>query len=228
MDKTKAKLILLRHGASLWNEKNIFTGWVDIPLSTKGIEESFQAGKKIAHIPIDVIFVSTLIRAQMTAMLAMSVHEGDRVPCIEHPEGKLGEWGQIHSEETRKSCIPVHVAWQLNERMYGQLQGMNKDEMRHKYGADQVQIWRRSFDIAPPEGESLEMTAARSIPYFQEMIVPLLKKGKNVLISAHGNSLRSIVMYLDKLSNDEVVKLEMATGAPMIYTFEAGSWHKDA
>ena len=228
MDKTKAKLILLRHGASLWNEKNIFTGWVDIPLSTKGIEESFQAGKKIAHIPIDVIFVSTLIRAQMTAMLAMSVHEGDKVPCIEHPEGKLGEWAEIYSEETQKSCIPVHVAWQLNERMYGQLQGMNKDEMRQKYGADQVQIWRRSFDIAPPEGESLEMTAARSIPYFQEMVVPLLKKGKNILISAHGNSLRSIVMYLDKLSNDEVVKLEMATGAPMIYTFEAGHWHKDA
>jgi 2,3-bisphosphoglycerate-dependent phosphoglycerate mutase len=232
MDKTKAKLILLRHGASLWNQKNIFTGWVDIPLSPKGIEESFQAGKKISHIPVDVIFTSTLIRAQMTAMLAMSVHEGapegDRVPCIIHEEGKLKEWAEIHSEETSKSIIPVHVAWELNERMYGELQGMNKDEMRIKYGADQVQIWRRSFDVPPPEGESLEMTAARSIPYFQKTIMPLLNKGKNVLISAHGNSLRSIVMYLDKLSKEQVVNLEMATGAPVIYTFEAGHWHKDA
>jgi 2,3-bisphosphoglycerate-dependent phosphoglycerate mutase len=224
-----AKLILLRHGASLWNEKNIFTGWVDIPLSSKGIEESFQAGKKISHIPVDAIFTSTLIRAQMTAMLAMSVHEGDRVPCIQHPEeGKLGEWAEIYSEETKKSCIPVHIVWQLNERMYGQLQGMNKDEMRKRYGADQVQVWRRSFDVPPPEGESLEMTAARSIPYFREIIIPLLKKGKNVLISAHGNSLRSIVMFLDKLSKEQVVNLEMATGAPVIYTFEAGHWHKDA
>lgn len=224
-----AKLILLRHGASIWNEKNIFTGWVDIPLSQKGIEESFQAGKKIARIPIDVIFVSSLIRAQTTAMLAMSVHEGEQVPCVLHPgQGKLEEWAEIYSEEAKKSCIPVHVAWQLNERMYGQLQGMNKDEMRKKYGAEQVQLWRRSFDVAPPEGESLEMTAARSIPYFQEMVLPLLKKGKNVLISAHGNSLRSIVMFLDKLSKDEVVKLEMATGAPLIYTFERDKWHKDA
>jgi len=228
MDKTKAKLILLRHGASLWNEKNIFTGWVDIPLSPKGIEESFQAGKKIANTPIDIIFTSSLIRAQMTAMLAMSVHEGDKVPCILHTEGKLKEWAEIYSEETKKSCIPVHVAWQLNERMYGELQGMNKDEMRIKFGADQVQIWRRSFDVPPPEGESLEMTAARSIPYFQEKIIPLLNAGKNVLISAHGNSLRSIVMFLDKLSKEQVVNLEMATGAPVIYTFEAGNWHKDA
>jgi 2,3-bisphosphoglycerate-dependent phosphoglycerate mutase len=228
MSKTSPKLILLRHGASLWNEKNIFTGWVDIPLSSKGIEESFQAGKKIAHIPVDVIYTSTLIRAQMTAMLAMSVHEGDKVPCIVHTEGKLKEWAEIYSEETKKACIPVHVAWQLNERMYGELQGMNKDEMRTKYGADQVHIWRRSFDVPPPEGESLEMTAARSIPYFQKTIIPMLHQGKNVLISAHGNSLRSIVMFLDKLSKEQVVNLEMATGAPMIYTFEAGHFHKDA
>jgi 2,3-bisphosphoglycerate-dependent phosphoglycerate mutase len=224
-----AKLILLRHGASIWNEKNIFTGWVDIPLSQKGIEESLQAGKKIAHIPVDVIFVSSLIRAQTTAMLAMSVHDGEQVPCVLHPgQGKLEEWSEIYSEEAKKSCIPVHVAWQLNERMYGQLQGMNKDEMRKKYGADQVQLWRRSFDVAPPEGESLEMTAARSIPYFQERVMPLLNKGQNVLISAHGNSLRSIVMFLDKLSKDEVVKLEIPTGAPLIYTFKADQWHKDA
>jgi len=223
-----AKLILLRHGASLWNEKNIFTGWVDIPLSAKGIEESFQAGKKISKIPIDEIFTSPLIRAQMTAMLAMSVHEGEKVPCVIHTEGKLKDWAEIYSEATKKECIPVHTAWQLNERMYGELQGMNKDEMRTKFGADQVQIWRRSFNVPPPKGESLEMTAARSIPYFQEKIFPLLNQGKNVLISAHGNSLRSIVMFLDKLTPEQVVNLEMATGEPVIYTFEGGRWHKDA
>jgi 2,3-bisphosphoglycerate-dependent phosphoglycerate mutase len=226
---TKTKLILLRHGASVWNEKNLFTGWVDIPLSTKGIEESFLAGKKIAHTPIDEIFVSSLIRAQMTAMLAMSVHASGKVPYILHPgQGKLEEWAKIHSEKTKKECVPVHVAWQLNERMYGDLQGMNKDEMREQYGPEQVQIWRRSYDVPPPKGESLEMTAKRSIPYFQEKVVPLLKQGKNVLISAHGNSLRSIVMFLDQLTPEQVVKLEMATGDPVVYTFEAGKWHKDA
>ncbi|HEX2579602.1 MAG TPA: 2,3-bisphosphoglycerate-dependent phosphoglycerate mutase [Rhabdochlamydiaceae bacterium] len=222
-----SKLILLRHGASLWNEKNIFTGWVDIPLSSKGIKESFQAGEKISKMPIDIIFTSPLIRAQMTAMLAMSVHEGDRVPCVIHTEGKLKEWAEIYSEEAKKECIPVHTAWQLNERMYGELQGMNKDEMRKKFGEGQVHSWRRSFDIPPPKGESLEMTAARSIPYFQEKIVPLLNQGKNVLISAHGNSLRSIVMFLDKLTKEQVVNLEIATGVPVIYSFEGGLWYKD-
>jgi 2,3-bisphosphoglycerate-dependent phosphoglycerate mutase len=223
------KLILLRHGASIWNEKNLFTGWVDIPLSTKGIEESFKAGKEISNIPIDIIFVSSLIRAQMTAMLAMSVHAGDKVPCILHPgEGKLDEWSHIHSPSAQETCIPTYVAWQLNERMYGELQGMNKDEMREQYGPEQVQLWRRSYDVPPPNGESLKMTAERSIPYFQQHIVPHLKKGKNVLISAHGNSLRSIVMYLDNLTEEEVVKLEMATGAPVIYTSANDKWKRDA
>lgn len=222
------KLILLRHGASIWNEKNLFTGWVDIPLSTKGIEESLSAGKKIAKIPIDIIFVSSLVRAQSTAMLAMSVHEGGKIPCIQHPgQGKLEAWGKIHSEEAQKGCIPVYVAWEINERMYGDLQGMNKDDMRNKYGPEQVQVWRRSFDTPPPNGESLKMTAERSIPYFQQTILPHLKAGKNVLVSAHGNSLRSIVMYLDNLSKEEVVALEMATGAPVIYTFENGKWKRD-
>lgn len=223
-----AKLVLLRHGASLWNEKNLFTGWVDIPLSPKGVAESLEAGKKIP-VPIDLIFVSSLIRSQMTAMLAMSSHFSGKVPCFQHPgEGKLHEWGQIHSAATQKDCIPVYVAWQLNERMYGALQGMNKDEMRQKYGAEQVHIWRRSFDVAPPEGESLQMTAARSIPYFQEMILPHLLEGKNVLIAAHGNSLRSIAMFLENLSPEQVVQLEMATGVPVIYTVEEGKWTKDA
>jgi 2,3-bisphosphoglycerate-dependent phosphoglycerate mutase len=217
------KLILLRHGASLWNEKNLFTGWVDIPLSPKGIEESLLAGQKIARIPIDLIFVSSLIRAQMTAMLAMTVHEGEKIPCIMHPEE---ERTKIFSPATEESCVPVYVAWQLNERMYGELQGMNKDEMRAKYGPDQVHVWRRSFDVAPPGGESLKMTAQRTIPYFEENILPHIKEGKTVLISAHGNSLRSIVMSLEHLSEEEVVKLEMATGAPVLYMYEQNKWKR--
>lgn len=222
-----AKLILLRHGASVWNELNLFTGWVDIPLSAKGIEESLAAGQAITNIPIGVIFVSSLMRAQETAMLAMSVHQGGKVPYILHPnQGKLEEWAKIYSEDTKDLCVPVIVSWQLNERMYGELQGMNKQEMRDKYGDDQVHIWRRSFDIAPPGGESLKMTSERTIPYFKEMIVPYLERGTNVFISAHGNSLRSIVMYLDNLQPEEVVKLEIPTGLPMIYSYNQGKWAK--
>lgn len=214
-------LILLRHGASVWNDKNLFTGWVDIPLSSKGVQESLRAGEVIAKLPIDVIFTSTLIRAQMTATLAMLNHP--KTPFIVHG----GEWETVHSEECRKGMIPVRCAWQLNERMYGELQGMNKDEMRQKFGADQVQLWRRSFDVAPPGGESLKMTSERTIPYFNEEIMPLLKQGKNVFISAHGNSLRSIVMMLENLTPEQVVQLEIPTGAPWIYRNEKGVWKRE-
>lgn len=222
-----AKLILMRHGQSQWNKLNLFTGWVDIPLSAEGIAESIEGGKKIAHIPVDLIFVSSLVRASMTAMLAMSVHKGERVPCVLHPgEGKLEEWAQVYSEEAKKSLIPVIRAWELNERMYGKLQGVNKREMMDKYGEEQVKLWRRSFDVAPPDGESLAMTAARALPYFKVRVVPHLQKGKNVFISAHGNSLRAIVMYLDNLSKEQVIQLELATGAPLLYNFENGKWEK--
>lgn len=228
MSKKSAKLIMMRHGQSEWNKQNLFTGWVDIPLSAEGVKESVEGGKKIAHLPIDVIFVSSLIRAQMTAMLAMLQHSSQKVPCVLHPhEGKLEKWSQIYSAQAQEGCIPVYAAWQLNERMYGRLQGMNKQETMEKYGKEQVQRWRRSFDEAPPEGESLAMTAARTIPYFQEMILPLLKEGKNVFISAHGNSLRSIVMFLDNLTKEQVVQLELATGDPLVYTFSGDSWSKD-
>lgn len=221
------KLILMRHGQSQWNYYNLFTGWVDIPLSAKGIEESLAGGKKIKDIPIDVIFTSSLIRAQMTAMLAMTVHHSGKVPIILHPgEGRLEEWAQIYSPETAAKTIPVIRAWELNERMYGELQGLNKTELAAKYGAEQVQIWRRSYDIPPPKGESLKMTAARSIPYFENTVIPYLEKGQNVFIAAHGNSLRSIIMDLDKLSPEEVVKLELATGEPVIYDYQNNQFSK--
>jgi 2,3-bisphosphoglycerate-dependent phosphoglycerate mutase len=219
--KGMSKLILMRHGQSSWNEQNLFTGWVDIPLSEAGIRESIEGGKRIKDIPIDSIFTSTLVRAHMTLALAMLQHAGKKVPVFLHPgEGKREEWGRIYGEEAKKATIPVYSAWELNERMYGELQGLNKAETAKKFGAEQVHLWRRSFDVAPPHGESLAMTAQRAFPYFSKEIAPRLQKGENVLICAHGNSQRAIIMHLDNLSKEQVVKLELATGEPIIYHFE--------
>ncbi len=219
------KLILLRHGQSIWNKENLFTGWVDIPLSEEGIQEALAAGKKMREIPIDVIYSSTLIRAQMTIPLALLHHASGKIPVFLHQgEGKLEDWGRVYGEEAKKKLIPVFRAWELNERMYGRLQGLNKAETAKKYGAEQVQVWRRSFHGQPPEGESLSMTAARTVPYFKREIVPHLEKGETVLISAHGNSLRSIVMHIQNLSEDQVVKLEIPTGDFLTYSYKNGRY----
>ncbi len=220
-------LILLRHGQSEWNKLNLFTGWVDVPLSKKGIDEALAAGMIIRNIPIDVIVTTTLMRAQMTAMLAMVNHSSGKIPVIMHPEeGKLEEWAKIYSEAAQEECIPVLRAWELNERMYGELQGLNKAETAERFGADQVKKWRRSYDTCPPNGESLAMTADRAIPYFTENIVPLLQANQNVLVSAHGNSLRAIIMYLDGLSHEEVVNLELPTGLPILYDYDNNGFVK--
>ncbi|XP_042407984.1 2,3-bisphosphoglycerate-dependent phosphoglycerate mutase 1-like [Zingiber officinale] len=222
---TEASLILIRHGESLWNEKNLFTGCVDVPLTKKGVEEAIEAGKRIRNIPIDMIYTSSLIRAQMTAMLVMSEHRRRKVPIIIHKETEEAQrWSQIYSEETKMQSIPVITAWQLNERMYGELQGLNKQETAELFGKEKVHEWRRSYDVPPPNGESLEMCAERSVTYFRDQIVPQLLAGKNVMIAAHGNSLRSIIMYLDKLTSQEVIKLELSTGIPMLYIFKNGKF----
>lgn len=215
-----AKLILLRHGESLWNKKNRFTGWVDLPLSKKGIQESLEAGKKIKDLPIDIIFTSTLVRAQMTVFLALSEHSSNKVPVVQHEEGKLKTWAKIYDPHAQAETIPVFCSWHLNERMYGELQGLNKAEVAQKFGEKQLKLWRRSYDVAPPGGESLAMTAARTIPYFTQHILPHIQAGKNVFIGAHGNSLRSICMHLDNLSEEEVLQLELATGDPIIYNYQ--------
>lgn len=221
-------LILMRHGQSMWNAKNLFTGWVDVSLSQGGIEEALEGGRQIAEIPIDLIYTSTLIRAQMTTMLAMSQHHSGKTPIIVHEEeGPTSEWAQIHNPKAASETIPVYEAWQLNERAYGELQGLDKQETREKFGEDQVLLWRRSYATAPPNGESLKMTAERTLPYFRDKIVPHLRGGKNILVSAHGNSLRSIVMEIEKLSEEEVVGLEIPTGKPILYAFEAGSFQRD-
>ncbi len=188
-------LVLIRHGQSLWNAENKFTGWTDIGLSEKGIKEAQDAGKKLEDVEFDVVHTSALIRAQKTA--------------------------EIIIENNKKSeNIPVYKDKRLNERHYGSLQGLNKKETAEKYGAEQVHIWRRSFDVPPPDGESLKMNAERTIPYFKENVIADLKNGKNVLVSAHGNSLRSIVMYIENISKEDVVKLEIQTGVPRTYVFE--------
>lgn len=222
-----SKLIMIRHGKSVWNELNIFTGCVDIPLSRIGIQEAIKAGEEIADIPIDIIYSSALIRAQMTALLAMSMHNSNKVPVILHSwQEPLENWNKIYSEKTASETIPMMCAWQLNERMYGELQGMNKTEMAQRFGDEQIKTWRRSYNIAPPQGESLALTAARTIPYFEEQIMPQLIAERNVLIVAHGNSLRSIIMDLDNLSKDEIVSLEIPTGIPMFYEYKDGNIYK--
>ena len=192
-----ATMILLRHGQSVWNAANIFTGWTDVDLSEVGVAEATKAGDQLAETAIDVVHTSGLIRAQRTAEIVM---ENNRV----------------------SSNVPTHCDIRLNERHYGDLQGMNKDETRAKHGKEQVRIWRRSFDVPPPGGESLEMCAERTLPYLTEAIIPDLEAGKTVLVAAHGNSLRSIVMKIENLSKDEVLNLEIPTGVPRTYTYDDG------
>jgi 2,3-bisphosphoglycerate-dependent phosphoglycerate mutase len=192
-------MILLRHGQSLWNASNKFTGWTDIDLSEIGVEEARLAGRQLSELKIDVIHTSELIRAQRTAQIVMSLN-------------------------TASNDVPTHRDKRLNERHYGALQGLDKDETRAKYGAEQVHIWRRSFDVPPPEGESLKMCAERTLPYLAEEILPDLEAGKTVLVAAHGNSLRSIVMEIEGLTKEEILSLEIATGVPRSYSFENGSF----
>ena len=188
-------LIIFRHGQSVWNLENKFTGWVDVDLSEKGIEEAKNAGKKLNGYKFDIGYSSALIRAQKTLTLA------------------LKECGQ--------SDLPVVYDKALNERMYGDLQGLDKAETAKKFGDEQIKIWRRSFDIAPPNGESLKDTAARVIPYFEQEIVPKLKAGKNVVIAAHGNSLRALIMYLEKMTPAQILEFEIGTGVPRLYELDA-------
>lgn len=213
------KLILLRHGESVWNSLNLFTGWVDIPLSGKGIQEALAAGETLKDILIDIVYTSVQVRAMETAVLAMSRSTSGRVLSVVPETGLMKRRAKIFSDKVEKEVIPVIRHWRLNERYYGALQGMNKKETAEKYGDEQVHIWRRSFDVRPPQGESLKDTATRTIPYLTKVIYKKFIEGKNVLISAHGNSLRSIVMYLDKLSKEDVLKLEIPTGQPIVYEY---------
>lgn len=185
-----SKLVLVRHGQSLWNLENRFTGWVDVPLTAQGREEARKAGEALSDLTFHVAYTSGLTRAQHTLQIILETNGWD---------------------------IPVIRDEALNERHYGDLQGMNKDDMCAKFGEEQVKIWRRSFDVPPPNGEALKNTAERTLPFFERAIMGDIRQGKNVLVVAHGNSNRSIVMKLDNLTGDEVIALELATGVPLEY-----------
>ena len=191
-------LALVRHGQSQWNLENRFTGWVDVPLTDKGRAEARRAGEllKESGIRFDLAFTSVLTRAQETLSIILEVLD--------------------------QTSLPTERDQALNERHYGALQGLNKAETAEKYGKEQVHIWRRSYDVPPPEGESLKDTAARTLPYFDSRILPALRAGRNVIVAAHGNSLRSIVMQLDKLTREEVLELNLDTGVPILYGLDEG------
>ena len=217
-----AKLVLIRHGESVWNKKNVFTGWVDVPLSSNGVIEALKAGVQLSGIDFDIIFTSVQIRAIETAMLVLSQNKSSKTPVVIHKEGKMKDWTAIYSDTMEKSIIPVYQDWHLNERYYGELQGKNKAETAQKYGDEQVHQWRRSYDVPPPNGECLKDTAERTIPYFKENILTQLEAGKNVMVSAHGNSLRSIVMFIESLTKEGVLNLEIPTGKPLFYDYLKG------
>ncbi len=189
-----SKLVLIRHGESQWNLENRFTGWVDVPLSPKGIEEAKAAGKKLAGFTFDRAFSSVLARANETLRLIL--------------------------EAIGQTAIPVEKDKALNERMYGELQGLNKAETAKKFGDEQVKIWRRSYDVRPPGGESLKDTAERVLPYYDGRIKPYVLKGETILIAAHGNSLRALVMQLEQLTREQVLELNIPTGAPLLYELD--------
>jgi 2,3-bisphosphoglycerate-dependent phosphoglycerate mutase len=190
---TDRLLVLLRHGQSEWNLKNLFTGWRDVDLTEQGVAEARAAGQRLKArgIQFDVAFTSVLKRAQRTLDLT------------------LGEMGQEN--------IPVFKDQALNERDYGDLVGLNKDDARKKWGDEQVHKWRRSYDVAPPAGESLKDTVARTLPYYVQEILPRVLRGERTLVAAHGNSLRALIMVLEKLSPEGIVKRELATGVPIVY-----------
>ena len=190
-----AQLVIFRHGQSTWNLENKFTGWVDVDLTSKGMDEAKAAGEKIKTFKFDFAYSSDLMRAQKTLSLALEV--------AKHPP------------------LPTIYDKALNERMYGDLQGLDKTETAKKYGEEQVKVWRRSYDIPPPNGESLKDTAARVLPYFEKEIIPKLKAGKNVIIVAHGNSLRALIMYLEKMTPQQILEFEIGTGQPRLYELDA-------
>jgi 2,3-bisphosphoglycerate-dependent phosphoglycerate mutase len=190
-------LVLVRHGQSEWNLKNLFTGWKDPDLTERGIAEAREAGRKLKAkgLKFDIAFTSVLKRAQHTLDLTLA---------------ELGQTG-----------LAVKRDMALNERNYGDLSGLNKDDARKKWGEEQVHIWRRSYDVAPPGGESLKDTLARTLPYYVQEILPCVLRGQPTLVAAHGNSLRALIMVLEKLSPENILKRELATGVPIIYHLNA-------
>ena len=210
-------LVLVRHGQSQWNLENRFTGWVDVPLSKKGIDEAISAGQKLKDIKFDTMYVSHQLRAIQTLHYILIKSKDERTPIVYHEDKKIHD--REHHEGDSSTEISVFMSTDLAERYYGNLQGLNKQKTREEYGEEQVHLWRRSYDIKPPGGESLKDTCDRTIPYYEKHILKDLEDGKTVLVSAHGNSLRSITKFVENISDEEIPKVEIPTGIPIVYTF---------
>jgi 2,3-bisphosphoglycerate-dependent phosphoglycerate mutase len=213
-----ATMVLVRHGQSQWNLENRFTGWVDVPLSVKGRDEAISAGKKLKDMRFDNMYVSHLMRAIQTMHYILLELTDTRIPIIYHEEKRIHDWE--HYSGDRNNEIPIYQSVDLAERYYGDLQGLNKADTMKKYGERQVHIWRRSYDVNPPKGESLKDTCERTIPYYKNHILPELQAWKNILIIAHGNSLRSIIKYVENISDQDIPNVEIPTGVPIVYTFD--------
>ena len=218
MKKNLSKLVLVRHGQSQWNLENRFTGWVDVPLSKKGIEEAVSAGKKLKDYEFDTMYVSHMLRAIQTLHYILIKSNSKKTPIIYHEEKRIHDWE--HHTGDPDSEIPIFMSVDLAERYYGNLQGLNKQKTREEYGDEQVHHWRRSYETNPPGGESLKNTCERTTPYFEKYILKDLHEGKTVLVSAHGNSLRAITMHVEKISEQEIPGLEIPTGVPIVYSYD--------
>ncbi len=216
-------LILVRHGQSRWNLDNRFAGWVDVPLSEKGVKEAIDCGRELQDIELDVAFTSKLSRAQETLLIVLAQQK--KTGIFLHEDKKRDRWS-YHPHRFDGSELPIYSSDALNERYYGTLQGQNKKEAQETYGEEQVFIWRRSYDVKPPGGESLKDTYKRVIPYFKDAILPQLEDGMNVIVAAHGNSLRSMVKHIENISDRDIPNLEIATGRPLYYQFVKGKYIK--
>lgn len=217
-----SKLILIRHGQSLWNAANKFTGWVDVPLSERGRAEAMVAACKLkdSHVTVDVCFTSLLIRAIETAIICLTECDelrGGKIPILQHNTDDPDWHGWNKYQGNPAEELPIFTSAALDERYYGDLQGLDKAETTAKFGKEQVQEWRRSYYTAPPGGESLEDTQKRVVPFFRNRILPHLNHGDTVLVAAHGNSLRAMIMAIEDLAPEQVPGVELITGVPLIY-----------
>ncbi len=219
-----SQLILVRHGESRWNSSGRFTGWVDVPLNELGIKESLAAARRLKTTPIHVGFVSKLKRAQDTLNIILAQQK--RTGIFLHTGEKKQEWYSC-DHHTEKSEILVHTTSLLNERYYGTLQGLYKQDVRSQYGDDQVLAWRRSYATRPPGGESLHDVYKRVIPFFLKNIIPKLQEGKNVIVASHGNTIRVIVKYLEKVSTEQLPYLNLPFGKPLLFTYRNGSLYSN-
>lgn len=218
MTAKQSQLILFRHGDSRWNNANRFTGWVDIPLSEQGIYECLISSERLEGLRLDVAFCSQLIRAQQSLFIVLS--KQDYTGVFMHPKSNTN--ARFHHKYFKHDEIPIIASDKLNERYYGDLQGMDKDDARAKFGEEQVFNWRRGWNAVPPNGESLKDTYERVVPYFEHEILPHVKKKKNVIVSAHGNSLRAIIKHIEGISDNNIPNLHFPTGQIVIYGYTNG------